>query len=242
MGSGIYIALSGATAQLDALDVSANNIANASTPGFHAERVHFAEALTRAATPDYAMTRTDGTAVDMRPGRINDTGGKLDLAIADDGLFVVQAPAGERYTRAGNCRLDTARRLVTADGHPLLGTNGRPIVAPEAAGDLRLNEHGHLLADGEIVGQLAVARIPAKSLKREGDTLFSSSTPVQKGQKGPPGKLVAGALEQGNFDPIRGVVDLIRVSRTYEALHRMIETYKETDSRAARSLGSGGNG
>ena len=115
MASGIYIALSGATAQLDALDVNANNIANAGTPGFHAERARFAEALTRAASPDYVMARTDGTAVDLRPGRIADTGGKLDCAVNGDGWLVAQTPQGDRYTRAGNLRLDAARRLDAGD-------------------------------------------------------------------------------------------------------------------------------
>ena len=48
---------------------------------------------------------------------------------------------------------------------------------------------------------------------------------------------VAGAIEGANFDVVRGVVDLIKVSRTYEALHRAIETYKDIDSRTARDVG-----
>ena len=52
--------------------------------------------------------------------------------------------------------------------------------------------------------------------------------------------MLQGAIEQGNFNVVRGVVDLVRVSRTYEALHRMIESYKEIDDRAAKTLGGNG--
>ena len=48
MDSGLYVTLSGAVAQGQAFDVAANNIANAGTTGYKAERIHFDEALTRA--------------------------------------------------------------------------------------------------------------------------------------------------------------------------------------------------
>ena len=45
MSSGIYVATAGAVAQSNALDATANNIANASTAGFHGDRVTFKEVL-----------------------------------------------------------------------------------------------------------------------------------------------------------------------------------------------------
>ena len=46
-----------------------------------------------------------------------------------------------------------------------------------------------------------------------------------------------GALEGSNVNVVRSVVDLVRVNRTYQALTRMIDGYKEVENRAARSLG-----
>jgi flagellar basal body rod protein FlgG len=54
VSSGIYVATAGAVAQSNALDATANNIANASTAGFHGDRVTFREALTQARSPDVA--------------------------------------------------------------------------------------------------------------------------------------------------------------------------------------------
>ena len=45
MSDGLYVAMSGAVAQERALDVAANNVANANTSGFRAERVTFEEVL-----------------------------------------------------------------------------------------------------------------------------------------------------------------------------------------------------
>ena len=49
--------------------------------------------------------------------------------------------------------------------------------------------------------------------------------------------LIAGALEQSNVNGVRGAMNLIKVSRAYEALLTMIETYREVDSRTSSSLG-----
>ena len=69
MGDGIYVAAAGAVAQSNALDVTANNVANASTTGFRGTRVTFAEALARARSPDVALVGGITPAVDLQPGR-----------------------------------------------------------------------------------------------------------------------------------------------------------------------------
>ena len=55
MSSGIYVATAGAVAQSNALDATANNIANASTAGFHGDKLTFREALSKARSPDVAL-------------------------------------------------------------------------------------------------------------------------------------------------------------------------------------------
>jgi flagellar basal-body rod protein FlgF len=77
-------------------EVLANNLANANTDGFKAERV-FARLMGDAMTA--GDTRTDRTA-----GTLRQTHAPLDLALADDGFFVVETPDGERLTRGGSFR------------------------------------------------------------------------------------------------------------------------------------------
>ncbi|HEU0264567.1 MAG TPA: flagellar basal body protein, partial [Geobacterales bacterium] len=50
MNSGMYAALSGNLAAMQRLDVVANNLANANTPGFKRDRVAFDSVLMDAAT------------------------------------------------------------------------------------------------------------------------------------------------------------------------------------------------
>ena len=117
MSSGIYVATAGAIAQSNALDATANNIANAATTGFRADRVTFKEALTAARSADVASVNNGATTIDSQPGALSATENPLDLALEGDGMFAVSTPNGPRYTRAGNFRIDDENKLVTADGH-----------------------------------------------------------------------------------------------------------------------------
>jgi flagellar basal-body rod protein FlgF len=239
MGKGIYMALSGAVAQQSALDVAANNVANAATTGFRAERVHFEEVLSRAHAKDAAFVAPASTATDETAGPITPTGNPLDLALQGDGFFAIDTPQGVRYTRAGDFRPDSRGRLVNGDGFAVRGTDGKPIAIPPDAADVQVAADGAVVADGETVGTIAIQRFPPGSLEREGAKRFAATTPPVAGEAP---RVVSGAIEQGNFNVVRGVVELVRVSRLYESLHRMLEGYKQIEDRAARSLGSGGNG
>jgi flagellar basal-body rod protein FlgG len=250
MASGIYLALSGAVAQGQALDVLANNVANASTTGFHASRIRFDEALVRAraqhgrirmAAPGQRFVQAGATTVDSTPGAIRQTGNPLDLAIDGQGWFSVDTPRGARYTRGGDFHLDGTGRIVTSEGYAVRGQGGSPLTVPPEATQILVQDDGEVTADGNSIGALEIARFPASALSREGATLFALARP--DAAEPPPDAeaphVVQGSIESGNFNVVRGMVDLVRVSRTYEALHRMIETYKETDDRAARSIGTG---
>lgn len=232
MANGIYIALSGAVAQSNALDVTAGNVANAGTTGYRAERVSFGQALAGARSKDAASVQVAGSASDPTPGAMVETGNPLDLAIVGDGLFAVETPRGVRYTRAGDFRVDEHQRLVNASGHPVRAADGGTIAVPLGAGDLTVDADGTLHADGGRVGQIAVARFHPADLRREGAGLFiARGSPIEGGE---PAQVRSGALESGNFNVVRGMVDLVRISRTYEALHRMIDSYREIDERGAR--------
>jgi len=124
VSSGIYVATAGAVAQSQALDATANNIANASTAGFHGDRVTFKEQLGVARSADVAMVSPGTTRVDAQAGALTQTDNPLDLALDGDGYFTVQTPNGQRYTRAGNFQVDEQRNLVTTDGYQVLGEGG----------------------------------------------------------------------------------------------------------------------
>jgi flagellar basal-body rod protein FlgF len=234
VSSGIYVATAGAVAQSNALDATANNIANASTTGFHGDRVTFREALTAARSPDIASVGAGMTRIDSQAGALLPTANPLDLALEGDGYFAVTTPGGPRYTRAGNFQLDDARNLVTAEGFAVRGEGGAPINVPAEATAISVASDGTVAADGAELGRLELVRFQPGQMKREGGSLFSATGRPQAGD----GPLVrAGMLEASNVNVVRGVVDLVKVSRTYESLMRMIQGYHDIESRAARELG-----
>jgi flagellar basal-body rod protein FlgF len=235
MSSGIYIATAGAVAQSNALDATANNIANATTAGFHGDKVTFREALTSARSADVELVGAGTTRVDSQAGALTATENPLDLALEGDGYFAVQTPNGPRYTRAGNFQLDDQRNLVTSDGFAVRGEGGGPINLPADATQISVGVDGTVSANGAEVGKLELVRFTPAQMKREGGALFSATG---KPTAGDPPKVRSGMLEASNVNIVRGVVDLVKVSRTYESLMRMIQGYHDVESRAARELGA----
>src|SRR5689334_5512790 len=131
-----YIALSQQMALRRQMDAIATNIANVSTPGYKAERIMFSELLAgKAPYPGAAGGSRQGLSFvndvgmlrDTSEGGMTQTGNALDLAVSGSGYFVVDTPAGPRYTRAGAFRLNQDGRIVTSDGYPLLDQQNRPI-------------------------------------------------------------------------------------------------------------------
>jgi flagellar basal-body rod protein FlgF len=236
MSSGIYVATAGAIAQSNALDATANNIANAGTAGFRADRVTFREALTAARSADVASVNNGATTIDARPGSLSSTENPLDLALEGDGMFAVTTPQGPRYTRAGNFRLDDDRKLVNGDGHAVRGDGGSTIVIPPDASSIQIGPDGTVRADDVAVGKLELVKFNANQLRREGGSLYAVPN-GSAAQAGDPPKVRQGMLEVSNVNIVRGVVDLVKVSRTYESLMRVIQGYHDVESRAARELG-----
>jgi flagellar hook-basal body protein len=113
----VYLSMSGAKASLQRQEVLANNLANASTPGFRAEMAAFRAVPVQgdgASTRAFALETTIGH--DERPGAVQTTGRDLDVAPAGRTWLAVQGLDGtEAYTRAGALQVDAEGQLVTRD-------------------------------------------------------------------------------------------------------------------------------
>jgi hypothetical protein len=118
----------------------ANNLANASTPGFKVDREFYSlyvspDALDPFSYNDYPATLPliDRPWTDFRPGTIEVTGNPFDLAITGRGFFAVEGPAGPIYTRNGSFRLSPDGVLVTQTGYPVRRVGGGRIQATGGA-------------------------------------------------------------------------------------------------------------
>lgn len=241
MSDGIYIAMSGAAAQERALDVISNNLANTSTVGFKAERITFAETLAKNATKTGEMSFVGlaDSLTDHSDGQITATDNPLDVAISGEGYFAVETPSGIRYTRAGDFRMNDEGRLVSVDGHLVRGTDGSDIQIPPYTTNVSVNADGTVSNGFQDFGTIAVVQLDPKTVHREGNRLFTGVELPEQDNEGTTYQISSGSLEDSNFTAIRGMVDIVRVSRIHEAQHRMIETYRQINNRAARDLGGG---
>ena len=128
MDRGLYIAASGMLSEMVRQEQISNELANASTPGYKADRTSqsgFGELLlqnTRTGSvvgPVGLGVQIAETKTDLAPAPIHETGNPLDFAVEGEGFFAVKTPAGVRYTRNGQFTADgagTAHRLARQRG------------------------------------------------------------------------------------------------------------------------------
>ena len=158
MDRGLYIAASGMLAEQIRQDQIANDLANASTPGYKADRTDAAASSASCCSPTRATgatigARRTGVQVDRHRHRLHPAAAPRDRRAARlrdrrRGLLRACGPAqGVRYTRNGQFTVDAAGPLVTATGDPVLGRDGQPVrvgadgsVDPRALGVVLLDE------------------------------------------------------------------------------------------------------
>jgi flagellar basal body rod protein FlgG len=206
-------------------EVAANNLANATTTGFKAERV-FARLVENTAPAPEART-------DWKEGALTATGNPFDFALRGHGFFVVQTPEGERWTRGGAWTVDPKGFLVDADGHQVLGEKGpiRPV-----PGDTAVDRYGRLpTKDGW--DRLRVERAPV-----------DANLEHQEGTRWVPadGKEVValeqrdvrqGHLEGSNVNTVSSLVDLIAIQRNYAFAQRALTTLDQVRATISNELG-----
>lgn len=207
-------------------EVVSNNLANANTTGFKAERV-FGQLMGGALT--VANTQTDRTA-----GALAETHAPLDLALGGDGFFVVQTAGGERLTRGGSFSLDAEGRIADAAGNLLLGEGGAITVPP--GGELSIDADGVLRVNRAEIGRLRVETVPAgEQLQHEGGTLFVPGATRQPAEPGAR-QVKQGYLEDSNVNTIGTMVDLISIQRAYSAVQKAVTTLDGVRGTIANEL------
>jgi flagellar basal-body rod protein FlgF len=244
----IYTALSGTGQILDRQAVMANNLANASTTGFKSQMSMFrAVPVNGAGLPTRAITAETTPQADLSQGPIEQTGRALDVAIDGPGWLAVQSGDGsEAYTRNGNLQVD-ATGLLRSGGHPVLSTNGQPIVLP-------LNAKVSIASDGTLsalgagnepntmaeVGTLKRVGAPRTGMVRGADGLFR---PDRAGGQAPAAlpadatvRLTSGALEGSNVSPTAAMVGMISDARQFDMQMKMLHLADENASNANQLL------
>ncbi|RIA44497.1 flagellar basal-body rod protein FlgF [Hephaestia caeni] len=237
----VYTAASGLRAHMAAQAAIANNMANASTTGFKADRVRFDQLyLIGQGLETRRPTSEEVIDADRNPGTVQQTGRPLDVAMAGNAWLAVQATDGsEAYTRRGDLSIAASGVLETGDGFPVMGSGG-PITVPPA-------DKVQIAADGtisilplgaekgtemQVIDKLRLVSPQGSDTLKGLDNLLH----VNGGGTLPENmdaKVEVGALEGSNVDMTQALVDMIQNQRSYEVQANLLKEAKNMDESGA---------
>ena len=238
----LAISLQSMQADMARLDQVGMNLANVLTPGYKRGvavqgplTANFASQLASAgqvqSQPPVAPVQF---AADMRAGTLKSTGQGLDVAIAGKGYFEVMTESGPAYTREGGFRIDARGRLVTAQGHPVMGAAGE-ITLPDARATIAPNG-AITFASGQPLGQLKLVEFEVgASPQRLGNGLFAATTgmkPVADEEV----QVRQGFLENSNATSTLEMTGLVQAMRHFEGMQKVLQGYDEMLGLAVRKL------
>jgi flagellar basal-body rod protein FlgG len=226
MDTGLYIAASGMLAQQVREDQLANDLSNASTPGYKSDssvQSSFgAMLLSNTATGQQIGTIDTGVQLgspvtNLTPETLSSTNQPLDFGIAGSGFFAVRTAQGVRYTRDGQFQENSKGLLTDGQGDPVLSQNGATIT---------VSTQGTVPASS--LGVFNVTNVA-----KQGDNLFTG-TAAGRGT----GTVKQGELENSAVDPVMTMTNMISSLQTYQAGENAIQTIDNTMQESAQSVGS----
>ena len=242
---GLYTSASGMLATQTQSEVIGDNVANVKTPGYKeqlASNTAFSSMLLERMEGNQASEAVPigGLGTGFGVGRLSlsniqgdlqSTGVKTDLALASPGYFAVQTPEGERYTRNGHFQLDANGMLQTPDGYALLGEQGP--IGPLSS-EFSVRADGTVLDKGQSLDRLRVVDIPTDALKREGQSLYSASQPIQVSTAA---QVLQGSVETSNVDISGQMMQMMTVMKAYEANQKVAQIQDSMLEKAVNEVG-----
>ena len=258
MLKGLYTAYTGMIQEQQRMDTLANNLANADTAGFKKEGLtsqSFDTVLVDKIRDDsdpYRSARRIGPAnpgvkigesyTDFSQGSLQVTDVSMDFALGGPGFFTVDYTnkGGENstfYTRDGNFQLTQDGYLVTTDGDFVLGKKGSGTerIKLDPTKEVVADKQGYLYQDGKKVAQFMITDFEDYNyLEHYGENFYYPVDGAK--EKEATGQILQGYLETSNVQVVSEMVQMISVSRQYEANQKVIQTY-DTSLQTATGLG-----
>lgn len=217
------------------LDITANNIANSSTPGFQSSQPLFVEYLAEAANGTTVTFVEDrGTIRNLNTGPLTHTGNNLDLGIQGSGYFTVETDEGVFYTRNGSFRLDANGQLITSSGAVVLNESDSPIVIAPGETQIKVSRDGTVATENGDIGKLGIVTFEdEQAMLQVGNSLMSTTqTPLQAAQA----EVTQGMLEGSNVLAVSEITRMVEILRSYQAANQMITTEEERQEQAIQLL------
>ena len=259
MFRGLYTSAMGMTTQMQRMDVVSNNIANVNTTGFKRDAVAahaFSDRLSyrindpavagvlrlmgnaRASGPMSPGVFIDEVFTDFSTGGIRQTGGPLDVALTGPGFFVFtvtnfDGTEEEKFSRNGAFTMTAEGVLTTLDGSIVQGEGGGSITIP--IGTITIDENGRIFSNSEYVDTLRMVNFSnPESLRKTRGTYWRVTDESEMIDF--TARVEQGFLENSNINVVREMVELIALSRAYEANARFVQIHDEIMGRAVNEI------
>lgn len=239
MDRALFLAMSGAKQNMQAMQLRANNLANVSTTGFRAD---LAQARSMQAYGDglpsrvFSMTERPGN--NFQQGSVITTGRDLDVTVQGDGwISVLDKTGAEGLTRNGNLKIDETGLLMNGSGHLVLGETGAPITLPVPLSKVEIGNDGTISvrpqgapADAmEVVDRIKLVRPNNQDLYKDVNGLFRAKDPNAAYDVDANVKILTRALEGSNVNAVGEMTSLIDLQRQFEMQVKMMSTAEDMD-------------
>ncbi len=247
MNIGLYQSASALGALERWQDVVSQNITSSQTTGYRKRTINFSAQLSGELQTDAKGRNTAAmstifpkvnTGINFTTGETQPTRREYDVAIQGEGFFEVQMPDGTKaYTRSGEFTLRSDRTLVTTGGQEVLSDGGAPIVLLPTGAPMTVNRDGTIFQGDTSLGKFAVQSFKDNSkLTPMAGGYFRANGGLQPEAVDHP-ELMQGYLEGSNVTPLREMVDMVLISRAYEANQKIISNFDQTMEKTLDALG-----
>jgi flagellar basal body rod protein FlgG len=238
------IAASGLRARMESLDLVANNVANASTGGYKADREFYSLYVAPEAQDSESPTTMpviEKPWVDLSQGPLTTTGNSLDVALSGKGFFSVTGPKGMLYTRNGAFHLAADGTLLTAEGYPVRNAAGGSLTA-RSSDTIDISSDGTVKQSGQAIGQLDIADFTSTAgLAKQGGNYFRAADPAAT-PTAPSGTSVEqGKLEASNTGTAESAVRLVSIMRQFEMLQKAVLIGNDMSKQAIEQVAKVGS-
>ncbi len=250
MNVGLYQSASALTALERWQDMVSQNITSSQETGYRKRTISFStQAAGELQVNPKAHIGSDGSVPVLFPkttAGINFTNGEtqptrreLDAAIQGEGFFEIQRPDGSKvYTRSGEFRMRADRTLVTSTGDEVQSSAGAPIILSNNGGAVTINQDGTIFQGATSLGKFGIKKFADNSQLipiAGGFFVPAPGAPPPESVDDP--ELLQGYLEGSNVTPLREMVDLVLISRAYEANQKIITQVDQQMQKTFDALG-----
>ncbi len=216
--------------------IIAHNLANVSTTGYKRRCNAFTNVLKAGQSAediDFETSTELNSVLDFSQAHIMQTERTLDFALNGSGFFVIETTDGPLYTRNGIFQINPNGQLTDSEGRIVAGQNGT-ITIPKTVAPSQL----HVSADGSIsAGSVSIGKFRLvdfgqnqSKLLPAGLNCFYMPDPDIQPADAENTVVKQGYQEASNVQIIEELVDMIMVTRLYEANIKLLSAQSQASS------------